>query len=233
STTTSRPAPGRTTSSKKKKAVVNPDAMSTSDAARILRAMEISNPSAAYSVTINTRISKSSLLLRGRVSLPTDARKAPEVIVVFADPDSPSATVARAAGAQYVGGADLFPLILNGTITPTKCLSTPGMLPEVSKALARYLGPRGLMPVAKRGGVGEGEELGERIREAGGAMDWKADKLGVVRAPVARMDFDLPAVENNVKAMIQTVREASIKNAQTDNLTASKGKRGKSRTLVQ
>lgn len=43
------------------------------------------------------------------------------------------------------------------------------------------------MPVAKRGGVGEGEELGMRVREAAGGMEWKGDKLGVVRAPVARV----------------------------------------------
>jgi len=56
------------------------------------------------------------------------------------------------------------------------------MLGAVSRQLARFLGPKGLMPSAKRGGVGEGEELGKRIKEAGGTLEWKADKLGVIRA---------------------------------------------------
>jgi large subunit ribosomal protein L1 len=56
------------------------------------------------------------------------------------------------------------------------------MMGAVSRALARYLGPKGLMPSPKRGGVGEGEELGKRVKEAGGSMEWKADKLGVIRA---------------------------------------------------
>lgn len=61
-------------------------------------------------------------------------------------------------------------------------LATPGMMGAVQSKLARFLGPKGLMPVAKRGGVGEGDELAQRIKEAGGLMEWKADKLGVVRA---------------------------------------------------
>jgi hypothetical protein len=56
------------------------------------------------------------------------------------------------------------------------------MMGAVQSKLARFLGPKGLMPVAKRGGVGEGDELAQRIKEAGGLMEWKADKLGVVRA---------------------------------------------------
>ena len=101
---------------------------------------------------------------------------------MFAEPDSSSAQAALGAGANFVGGEELFPRVLSGELAPTKCLSTPGMLPAVQKNLARFLGPKGLMPAAKRGGVGEGEELAQKVREAGGLMEWKADKLGVVRA---------------------------------------------------
>jgi len=47
------------------------------------------------------------------------------------------------------------------------------------------------MPSAKRGGVGEGEELGKRIKEAGGTLEWKADKLGVIRARTSPPHFSL------------------------------------------
>jgi large subunit ribosomal protein L1 len=151
------------------------------------QALEISNPSSAYSLTLSTRISKSSAPLRGRLALPTDPRRSAEVILVFADPSSSSAQLAKSAGAAYVGGEELFARILNGEIVPTKCLATPGMMPAVASKLARFLGPKGLMPVAKRGGVGEGEELAKRVKEAAGGMEWKGDKLGVVRAPVARV----------------------------------------------
>ena len=45
------------------------------------------------------------------------------------------------------------------------------------------------MPVATRGGVGEGEEMCRLIKEAEGGVEWKGDKLGVVRAPVARVSL--------------------------------------------
>jgi hypothetical protein len=45
------------------------------------------------------------------------------------------------------------------------------------------------MPSPKRGGVGEGAELGKRIREAGGTLEWKADKLGVIRARMCFLFF--------------------------------------------
>jgi large subunit ribosomal protein L1 len=167
--------------------------MPLSEATRILRALSISNPSSAYSVTLSTRTTKSSLPLRGRISFPTDPRKQVERVLVFCDPASPSAEIAKSAGATYVGADELFPQILSGQIVPTKCLATPGVMPAVAKALARFLGPKGLMPVAKRGGVGEGEELGRMVREAMGGMEWKGDKLGVVRAPVARV-CRLPAL---------------------------------------
>lgn len=54
------------------------------------------------------------------------------------------------------------------------------MLPTIAPKLARFLGPKGLMPVAKRGTVRE--DVAEAIAEARGLLDWKGDKQGHVRA---------------------------------------------------
>jgi large subunit ribosomal protein L1 len=103
-------------------------------------------------------------------------------VLVFAEPNTPSRALAIAQNVQYVGGEDLFEGILNGEIQPTKVLCTPGMLPNVTKTLGRFLGQKGLMPTVKRGGVGEGEELVQRIQEARGAMDWMSTKDGIITA---------------------------------------------------
>jgi large subunit ribosomal protein L1 len=58
------------------------------------------------------------------------------------------------------------------------------MLPTIAPKLARFLGPKGLMPVAKRGTVRE--DIAEAISEARGLLDWKGDKQGHVRAGTFR-----------------------------------------------
>ncbi|KAK8850613.1 hypothetical protein IAR55_004532 [Kwoniella newhampshirensis] len=217
---------------KKKKRVINPDAMPANEAARVLRALEIANPSSSYSLTLTTKTHKSSLPIRGTFQLPLDPRRSSETILVFAEPSSPSFNLAKQAGAAYVGGEEIFESVLSGKISPTRCLATPSMMPSVSRALARYLGPKGLMPVAKRGLVGEGEELAEKIRGAAGRMEYRADKQGLVRVPVARVDFDIPSVENNIRSFIQTVREDQTSTKTDDALTAAAKKKKTGSAIV-
>ncbi|WWC92414.1 uncharacterized protein L201_007371 [Kwoniella dendrophila CBS 6074] len=220
---------------KKKKKFVNPDAMTAEEASRVLRALEIANPTSSYSLTLSTKSTKSSLPIRGHFHLPLDPRRSSETILVFTEPNSPSSNLAKQAGAAYVGGEELFESVLSGKISPTRCLATPGMMPQVTRNLARYLGPKGLMPVAKRGLVGEGEELAEKIRDAAGRMEYRADKEGLVRIPVARMDFEIPSIENNIRSFIQTVRDNQSAGTSDDAVTAAakKKKKGSSITAVR
>lgn len=164
------------------------------EAIRVLRALEIASPHSAFNMEVATKHNKPNAPpLRGRVSLPNDPRRVADTIVVFAEADSPAANAAREAGAHIVGGQDLFPKILSGEIVPTKCLATAGMMPLVSQNLARFLGPKGLMPNVKRGTVGEGVEMGRIVEEAGGSIEWRADKMGIVRAPVGRVSTAMGA----------------------------------------
>lgn len=222
--------------------------MSASEATRVLRvrlaycegafswlirrqALEVAHPTSTYSLTLHTKSHKSALPIRGSFILPLDPRRTSETILVFAEPSSPSATFAKEAGAAYVGGDELFEAVLSGKIQPTRCLATPGMMPAVSRALARFLGPKGLMPVAKRGGVAEGEELAERIRDAAGKMEYRADKQGTVKINVARVDFAIPSVETNIKSFIQTVRDNQAAANQTDDPLAAAGKSKKKKGM--
>ncbi|KAK1923236.1 ribosomal protein L1-like protein [Papiliotrema laurentii] len=201
------------TFAKKKK---DPNSMDVLEATRVLRALEIEKPGSAYSLTIYLARPKGkgsrAPTVRGRVVLPFDPRKSTDVLLVFAEANSISARLAREAGVAYVGAEDLFEPLLNGEIEPTKVLSTPGMLGSVTARLARFLGPKGLMPTVRRGGVGEGEELVEKIKEAKGATDWMSDARGVIRASVGRGHFSIPSVEANCRAMVDAVRTSMLAN---------------------
>lgn len=73
------------------------------------QSLEVSRPFSAYEIEVVTRFDKSAPPLRGRISLPRDARKDEETVLVFAQ--GPAAEQAKAAGAKYVGGEDLIPLV--------------------------------------------------------------------------------------------------------------------------
>jgi large subunit ribosomal protein L1 len=157
----------------------------------MLQALGISNSGGAYHLALTIAAvgkKQAPTNLRGRVTLPYDHRKSAEVILVFAEKNSLSAQLAREAGVHYVGAQELIEPLLEGEINPTKVLSTPGMLPMVTARLARFLGQKGMMPTTRRGGVGEDEELVQRIAEAKGALDWLSSSEGVINASESMED---------------------------------------------
>jgi len=91
--------------------------------------------------------------------------------------------VARASGAQIVGGAELVKEVEEGKHKFDKCISTPGMFSAVTK-LARILGPKGLMPTAKKGTVTE--DIEGVIKAQTAAFDIRGDKHGVVHTSKLR-----------------------------------------------
>ena len=177
----------------KREVPVNPDALPLSQAARLLRvsqmsnghnpsdiqALEIGAPGSAYSVTLETRHSPSLPPLRGSAHLPLSPQKSKASVAVFADP---SDTVALSCGADHIGSIDLLERVLKGEVVPTKVICTPALLPALTQRAAKFLGPKGLMPSPRRGSVVESSALRGKVEEVTGAMDWRADKLGVVRA---------------------------------------------------
>ena len=167
-----------------------------------MQAVEISTPRATYELTVLTHFAKGSAAPRGRVSLPHDPTSGDDRILVFAD--GKHAEAAKKLGVAYVGGEELVdsvcrllclikyglsyqpgvPKVLSGKIQPTKVVCTPSLLPKIAK-LARFLGPKGLMPAVRRGTVTE--DISGIIKAISGALEWKADKEGIARIPIGRV----------------------------------------------
>ena len=161
------------------------------EAIRILKAVEATRPSNAYELHVVTSVgSHQSNSLRGRLALPRDARTKSEKLLIFAESGSSAAQAALAAKQApsspediIIGGSEMIGDVLSNRVSGfSKVLATPGLMPQISKELARSLGPKGLMPSAKRGTVVTNDvETNSAIQDAKGAMDWRGDRQGVVR----------------------------------------------------
>ncbi|CEP03553.1 Ribosomal protein [Plasmodiophora brassicae] len=154
-------------------------------------------------IRLNVDPRKPNQSVRGSAVLPVSLGKTFRV-AVFARGDQ--AEAAREAGADLVGDADLIEQISGGTIDFDRCLATPDMVGMVGR-VARILGPRGLMPSVKSGTVAT--DIAAAVRNAKqGQVQFRADKGGVVHAPVAQTSFTEGDIEKNLLHFIQVVQDA-------------------------
>jgi len=59
------------------------------------------------------------------------------------------------------------------------------MLPQITAKLARFLGPKGLMPTTRRGTVVS--DVAGAIGGLEGKLEWKGDREGCIRVAIARV----------------------------------------------
>jgi large subunit ribosomal protein L1 len=142
-------------------------------------------------------------MVRGVVTLPKGTGKTVRV-GVFAK--GAKADEAREAGADVVGAEDLMELVQGGTIDFDRCIATPDMMGVVGR-LGKILGPKGMMPNPKLGTVTP--NVGEAVKAAkGGAVEFRAEKAGIVHAGIGKASFTEEALVENVQAFIGSISRA-------------------------
>jgi len=141
--------------------------------------------------------------LRSAVTLPRGTGKNVRVAVFAAGEKEREA---KDAGADIVGGDDLVKRVSEGFTDFDVAIATPDMMSKVGP-LGRILGPRGLMPNPKSGTVTF--DIARAVKEVkGGRIEFRADKFGIVHAPIGKASFDAEALHENFAALI----EALVKN---------------------
>tara|TARA_B100000282_G_scaffold200060_1_gene146387 strand:+ start:1758 stop:2462 length:705 start_codon:yes stop_codon:yes gene_type:complete len=141
--------------------------------------------------------------VRGMISLPNGTGSTVRV-AVFARDDK--AEAAKAAGADIVGAEDLAETIQGGTIDFDRCIATPDMMPVVGR-LGKILGTKGLMPNPKLGTVTPDVE--KAVKEAkAGAIEFRAEKAGIIHAGVGKASFDEAKLLENLKAFYAAIVKA-------------------------
>ncbi|WP_416879177.1 50S ribosomal protein L1 [Litorimonas sp.] len=142
-------------------------------------------------------------MVRGVCQLPNGTGKSIRVAVFAKDA---KADEAREAGADIVGADDLAEQIQNGDMPFDRVIATPDMMPLVGR-LGKVLGPKGMMPNPKVGTVTM--DVAKAVGDAkGGAVEFRAEKAGIVHAGVGKASFSQDKLEENVNAFLTAIQRA-------------------------
>lgn len=157
--------------------------------------------------------------IRGAVVLPNGTGKVQRVLV-FAKGEK--AKEAEAAGADYVGDADMIAKIQGGWFEFDVVVATPDMMGEVGK-LGRVLGPKGLMPNPKTGTVTF--DVTKAVNEIkAGKIEYRVDKAGNIHAPIGKVSFDAEKLAENLAVLtdaLNRAKPAAAKGIYMKNVTIS------------
>ena len=147
--------------------------------------------------------------VRGTVVLPHGTGKTVRVLV-FAKGDK--ADEARAAGAEYVGEAELADKIKNENwFDFDVAVATPDMMGVVGR-IGRILGPKGLMPNPKSGTVTA--DVAKAIEEIkGGKVEYRVDKTAIAHVPIGKVSFEEAKLEENLATLMEAVIKAKPSSA--------------------
>jgi large subunit ribosomal protein L1 len=141
--------------------------------------------------------------VRGMVSLPHGTGATVRVAVFARDA---KADEAKAAGADIVGAEDLADMIKDGKMDFDRCIATPDMMPLVGQ-LGQILGPKGMMPNPKLGTVTPNVKAAVEAAK-GGAIEFRAEKTGIIHAGVGKSSFTDKKLVENINAFIDTIQKA-------------------------
>ena len=171
------------------------------------------------SVNLGVDPRKSDQVVRGSTVLPNGTGKTVRV-AVFAQGEN--ADKAKAAGADVVGFEDLAESVKAGQLDFDVVIATPDAMRVVGQ-LGQILGPRGLMPNPKVGTVTADVETAVQNAKAG-QVRYRTDKAGIIHCPIGRADFEVPALKENLAALLSDLKKgkpAASKGQYVKKLTVS------------
>ena len=190
---------------KSREAIVRTRLYKLDEAVKIVK----SNASAKFDETVEIALNlgvdpkHADQMVRGVVNLPNGTGRTLRV-AVFAR--GAKADEAREAGADVVGAEDLVAQVQAGEINFDRCIATPDLMPLVGR-LGKVLGPRGLMPNPKVGTVTMDVKAAVAASK-GGAVEFRAEKAGIVQGSVGKASFEEGKLAENIRAFVDAVNKA-------------------------
>ncbi len=152
---------------------------------------------AKFDETVELHINTTDKGVSGNVTLPHGTGKTVRIVIANQSEDPK-------------GVEELVKKVESGTIDFDVLLATPETMPKLAR-IARFLGPRGLMPNPKNGTVTpKPQEMAKKFE--GGQMNFKAEaKFPLLHLSVGKVSFGDKKLGENVKAAIEAVQLQNIK----------------------
>lgn len=170
---------------------------------------------AAFRLNLDPRQAEQNL--RGALVLPHGTGKVSRVVVIA---QGEQAKEAEAAGADYVGDADLIQKISGGWFDFDVIVATPNMMGQLGR-LGRLLGPKGLMPNPKTGTVTM--DVTKAVHDIkNGKVEYRVDKVGNIHAPIGRISFTEAQLAENLLAIYRRlvqIKPSTVKGTYVKNIT--------------
>ena len=142
--------------------------------------------------------------VRGAIVLPHGTGKTARVLV-FAK--GAKADEAKAAGADYVGEAELVTKIQGENwFDFDVVVATPDMMGVVGR-LGKVLGPKGLMPSPKAGTVTM--DVTKAVNEIkAGKIEYRLDKTNIIHCPIGKVSFGKEKLTENFTTLVNAIVKA-------------------------
>ncbi len=152
---------------------------------------------AKFDETVELHINTTEQGVSGSVTLPHGTGKTRKIEILSGQADP-----------KHVD--EVIKQIEDGNINFDVLIATPDVMPRLAK-VARFLGPRGLMPNPKNGTVtSKPEEVAKQY--AGGHMTFKTEvKSPVIHLTVGKVSYGGKLLEENIKTVLKAVQTGRIK----------------------
>jgi large subunit ribosomal protein L1 len=175
------------------------------DALSLLKELSTVKFTESVDVAVNLGIDarKSDQVVRGATTLPHGTGSVVRVAVFT---QGANVEKAKAAGADIVGMDDLAEQVKAGNMEFDVVIASPDAMRIVGQ-LGQILGPRGLMPNPKTGTVTPDVETAVKNAKAG-QVRFRTDKNGIVHGAIGKVTFDLPAIKENLEALLSDLKRA-------------------------
>lgn len=173
------------------------------EAVKLVKELSTAGFDASIDAHINLSLEKGKAehQLRSFLALPYGTGKSVKVLV-FADGEA--AKKAREAGADLIGDEALIETISQGKLPPADAVvATPAFMPKLAR-IARFLGPKGLMPTPKAGTVAENPaEVVGQLKQ--GRVEIRTEISPIVHVSIGKVSSPDENLIANLKAVMAEI----------------------------